>query len=48
MKCNGGGVAAMIAGLHSAKMTLKKMFMFPGKRVSKALEGSVESSSFFC
>lgn len=23
MKCNGGDVAAMITGLHSAKMTLK-------------------------
>lgn len=25
MKCNGGGVAAVIAGLHSAKMTLKNV-----------------------
>lgn len=25
MKRNGGGVAAMIAGLHSAKMTLKNV-----------------------
>lgn len=47
MKCNGGGVAAMIAGLHSAKMTIKKELMFPAKKALKALEVSVESSRLF-
>lgn len=37
----------MIAGLHSAKMTLK-MLMFPAKKASKALEISVESFRLFC
>lgn len=46
-KRNGGGVAAMIAGLHSAKMTLKKVNV-PAKKASKALEVSVESSRLFC
>lgn len=27
MKHNGGGVAAMIAGLHSAKMTIKNVYV---------------------
>lgn len=37
----------MIAGLHSAKMTLKKVNV-PAKKASKALEVSVESSRLFC